>query len=71
MQYMTIKGFGDLPPLGVITVDETCWYFYWLLDDEWSLLELEVILNVDVRQFSRRVTAFVTKAEEVDDLLAS
>jgi hypothetical protein len=67
---MQIKGLAEIPPLGQIEVSEDCWYFYWLLADH-SLVELEVILDSDARQFSRRVTAFVTKREQVDQLLAS
>lgn len=68
--YMQIKGLGNTNPMGCIRVDETCTYFYYHLADH-TIVELEVILDPDEQRFSRKVTAFVTRPDEVDQLLAS
>lgn len=66
---MRTKGHGELEPLGLIEVDDQCWYFYFLLPGGETLVELEVILEPQHRRFVRRVTAMVTDPAEMRDLL--
>lgn len=66
---MAKKGYEQIRPLGVISVEnDACWYFYYRLPE--GVLELEVILDRNTQRFSRQVTCFVTESDRVRDLLA-
>lgn len=69
-EFMAAKGYPEIRPLGMQSVeDDECWYFYYLLPE--GLLELEVYQETDGRRYHRKVTAFVTDRNAVRDLLSS
>lgn len=67
-EFMAVKGYPNIRPVGVQAVEEQeCWYYYYELPE--GLLELEVYWDPDSEQFKRRVTAFVMDREDVRQLL--
>ena len=69
-EFMTKKGYEEIRPLGVVSVqDDACWYFYYRLPE--GVLELEVTWEPDGRRYDRRVTTFLTDPERVREVLGS
>lgn len=69
-KYMSAKGYPEIRPLGLLSVeDDECWYFYYHLPE--GILELEISHDPLNTRYNRKVTAFVTDRDAVRDLLAS
>lgn len=68
-EYMTKKGYEEIRPLGMVSVEDgDCWYFYYKLPE--GVLELEVVWESDTQRFSRQVATFITDPERVQELLS-
>jgi len=67
-EYMSKKGYEEIRPLGVASVeDDECFYYYYEVPE--GILELEVAYDLPTQRYSRQVTAFVTDPTEVKKLL--
>lgn len=68
-EFMRLKGYPDITPLGVTEVDGRDWYFYYQLPE--GILEVEVTTNADSDDYRRGVSAFVTDRARVRELLGT
>jgi hypothetical protein len=65
--FMRIKGYPEIKPLGMVEVNETCWYYYYELPE--GILELEVLFREDTRKFTRGVSSLIDNTEKVARML--
>lgn len=65
-RFLTVKGFGNVKPLGFIPGDG-CWYFYYDLPD--GLLELEVCHDRDRDTWSKAVVGLLTDEQQIAEML--
>lgn len=69
-EYMAVKGYPDIRPLGIQQVEgDQCWYYYYLLPE--GLLELEVFYDDERQKYQRSVSTFLSNRDHIRDLLSS